>query len=33
MLARRDRGLAGMDRWVGLGVVANNLLVLGRAAA
>lgn len=31
-LARcRYRGLAGMERWVGLGVVANNLLVLGRA--
>jgi len=25
------RGLAGMERWVGLGVVANNLLALGRA--
>ena len=31
-LARcRYRGLAGMERWVGLGVIANNLLVLGRA--
>src|SRR6266567_3940268 len=29
----RDRGAAGMERWVGLGVIANNLLVLGRAAA
>jgi len=29
----RDRGPAGMERWVGLGVIANNLLVLGRAAA
>ena len=29
----RDRGTAGMERWVGLGVIANNLLVLGRAAA
>jgi IS5 family transposase len=28
----RYRGLAGMQRWVGLGVVANNLLVLGRAS-
>ncbi len=27
----RDRGTAGMERWVGLGVIANNLLVLGRA--
>ena len=27
----RYRGLAGMQRWVGLGVMANNLLVLGRA--
>jgi transposase-like protein DUF772 len=25
------RGLAGMHRWVGLGVIANDLLVLGRA--
>lgn len=25
------RGLQGMERWVGLGVLANNLLVLGRA--
>ncbi len=29
----RDRGTDGMERWVGLGVIANNLLVLGRAAA
>jgi len=29
----RDRGMDGMERWVGLGVIANNLLVLGRAAA
>lgn len=29
----RDRGMAGMERWVGMGVIANNLLVLGRAAA
>jgi IS5 family transposase len=29
----RARGTAGMERWVGLGVIANNLLVLGRAAA
>jgi IS5 family transposase len=29
----RDRGTAGIERWVGLGVIANNLLVLGRAAA
>jgi IS5 family transposase len=27
----RYRGLAGIERWVGLGVIANNLLVLGRA--
>jgi IS5 family transposase len=27
----RYRGLRGMERWVGLGVIANNLLVLGRA--
>jgi transposase, IS5 family len=27
----RYRGLVGMERWVGLGVIANNLLVLGRA--
>jgi IS5 family transposase len=27
----RYRGLGGMQRWVGLGVIANNLLVLGRA--
>jgi IS5 family transposase len=32
-LARcRYRGLAGMERWVGLGVIANNLWVLGRAS-
>jgi len=31
-LARcRYRGRAGMERWVGLGVIANNLYVLGRA--
>jgi transposase, IS5 family len=27
----RYRGLVGVERWVGLGVIANNLLVLGRA--
>jgi len=27
----RYRGESGMQRWVGLGVIANNLLVLGRA--
>jgi IS5 family transposase len=27
----RYRGLPGMERWVGLGVIANNLLALGRA--
>jgi IS5 family transposase len=27
----RYRGEAGMERWVGLGMIANNLLVLGRA--
>jgi IS5 family transposase len=27
----RYRGLAGMERWVGLGVIANDLLALGRA--
>jgi IS5 family transposase len=27
----RYRGSTGMQRWVGLGVIANNLLVLGRA--
>ena len=27
----RYRGVAGMERWVGLGVIANDLLVLGRA--
>lgn len=32
-LARcRYHGLLGMERWVGLGVIANNLLVLGRAS-
>jgi IS5 family transposase len=29
----RYRGLAGMERWVGLGVIANNLLAMGRATA
>ncbi len=29
----RYRGPQGMDRWVGLGVIANNLLVLARAQA
>jgi IS5 family transposase len=29
----RYRGLAGMERWVGLGVIANDLLVLGRAGS
>jgi transposase, IS5 family len=28
----RYRGLRGMQRWVGLAVISNNLLVLGRAA-
>jgi IS5 family transposase len=28
----RYRGPAGMERWVGLGVIANNLCVLGRAS-
>lgn len=28
----RYRGLRGMERWVGLGVIANNLLALARAA-
>lgn len=28
----RYRGLRGMERWVGLGVIANDLLVLGRAS-
>jgi IS5 family transposase len=33
-LARcRYRGQAGMERWVGLGVLANNLLALARAPA
>ena len=27
----RYRGETGMQRWVGLGIIANNLLVLGRA--
>jgi IS5 family transposase len=27
----RYRGLSGMQRWVGLGVIANDLLVLARA--
>jgi IS5 family transposase len=27
----RYRGVLGIERWVGLGVIANNLLVLGRA--
>lgn len=27
----RYRGVAGIERWVGLGVIANDLLVLGRA--
>jgi IS5 family transposase len=27
----RYRGESGMERWIGLGVIANNLLVLGRA--
>ena len=27
----RYRGESGMQRWVGLGVIAKNLLVLGRA--
>jgi transposase, IS5 family len=32
-LARcRYRGLLGMERWVGLGIIANDLLVLGRAS-
>jgi len=26
-----DRGESGMQRWIGLGVIANDLLVLGRA--
>ena len=29
----RYRGLLGMERWVGLGVTANDLLVLGRAGS
>jgi IS5 family transposase len=28
----RYRGLPGMERWVGLGVIANNLLAMGRAS-
>ena len=33
-LARcRYHGIAGMERWVGLGIIANNLLVLARAEA
>ena len=28
----RYRGERGMERWIGFGVIANNLLVLGRAA-
>jgi IS5 family transposase len=28
----RYRGFRGMERWVGLGVIANDLLVLGRAS-
>jgi IS5 family transposase len=28
----RYRGFPGMERWVGLGILANNLLVLGRAS-
>jgi transposase, IS5 family len=28
----RYRGVAGMERWVGLGVIANNLWALGRAS-
>jgi IS5 family transposase len=28
----RYRGLVGVERWVGLGVIANDLLVLGRAS-
>jgi IS5 family transposase len=27
----RYRGILGIERWVGLGVIANDLLVLGRA--
>jgi hypothetical protein len=27
----RYRGVSGMQRWVGLGVIANDLKVLGRA--
>jgi IS5 family transposase len=27
----RYRGIPGMERWVGLGIIANDLLVLGRA--
>jgi hypothetical protein len=28
----RHKGLRGMHRWVGMAVIANNLLVLGRTA-
>jgi len=28
----RYRGTEGMERWVGLGIIANNLIVLGRAS-
>ena len=28
----RYRGESGMERWIGFGIIANNLLVLGRAA-
>jgi IS5 family transposase len=29
----RDHGLQGFDRWIGWGVIANNLLVMGRKVA
>jgi transposase, IS5 family len=29
----RDHGVQGFDRWVGWGVIANNLTVMGRKAA
>jgi transposase, IS5 family len=29
----RDHGAQGFDRWVGWGVIANNLTVMGRKAA
>jgi IS5 family transposase len=29
----RYRGVVGMERWVGLGIIANDLLVLGRAGS